>query len=187
MRIHRLATVVMIAVLPLVAHAGGPPVAYVSMTYTSNPAGAVVVRDGAVLGRTPMTRIVKAPMQRTASGDAVAPGCLDPDPVTFKWVSGATTTVANPCETASVKAADMKKVLGAQSRYYTASVQVSASRPEEAPGLVRDQRTARALGSSSGFLSPATGRGAGWRSGMSRAASFGSISRDGDGSWLPLF
>jgi hypothetical protein len=175
MRVHRLATVVMIAALPLVAHADGPPVAYVSMIYTSSPAGAVVVRDGVVIGRTPMVRMVKAPMKSTASGEVIAPGCLNPEPVTYKWVSGATATVANPCETASVKAADLKKVLGANSRYYTASVQVSASRPEEAPGLMRDQRTGRALGSRTSFSSSASSRSDSWRSARSRAESYATI------------
>ncbi len=52
MRFHRIVTG--LAALSLAACASRPPVAYASRSYTSIPSGALVVRDGVALGRTPM-------------------------------------------------------------------------------------------------------------------------------------
>jgi hypothetical protein len=106
--------------------------------------------------------------------------------VTFKWVSGARTTVSDPCQTATVDATRLQKVRGSKGQY-TASVVVNASRPAEAPGLKRDERTERALGlQRTAMFSPGVARSDAWRGARSRAESYNTV-HPGMGQMQPYF
>jgi hypothetical protein len=87
----------------------------VVLRYMSQPAGAQVVRDGVVLGRTPLAH--PEPVNWTRADGRDVATCTSQKPVTFLWDSGATSTVEYPC------------------REYPVAVAV---RPEDAPGLDRD-------------------------------------------------
>lgn len=87
----------------------------VLLHYQSQPAGAQVVRDGVVLGRTPLAHLEPVTWSRADGRNVVT--CTSQKPVTFLWDSGATSTVQHPC------------------REYPVAVAV---RPADAPGLDRD-------------------------------------------------
>lgn len=89
----------------------------VFLRYESQPAGAQVLRDGVVLGRTPFIH-PEPVMWSSAEGRTVAT-CTSQEPVTFKWDSGASTTVQYPCQEFPV---------------------AMAARPADAPGLDEDLR-----------------------------------------------
>jgi hypothetical protein len=88
----------------------------VVVQYESSPAGAQVFRDGVLLGRTPLSFAHRRPDGIVDSKGRVMAQCVT-SPVTFKWASGATTTVADPCQPSGL---------------------VKAVRPADAPGVKKD-------------------------------------------------
>jgi hypothetical protein len=107
------------AMLALVACATRPhaPVS-VTVQYESSPSGAEVFRDGVLLGRTPLSVAHPRPDGIVDSKGRVVAPCVV-SPVTFKWASGATTTVEDACQPSGI---------------------VKAVRPAQAPGVKRDLR-----------------------------------------------
>jgi hypothetical protein len=145
MRLHRLATGLAVVALAACVTRTPPPDAYVSLTYTSNPAGALVKRGNRTLGHTPLTLNVRVPLEVAEAGGAFAPDCAIQGTVTFQWVSGAEASVSNPCVVASEQAAAFSKVPGAKA--FRASVRISADRPTDVPGMKKDVDTAIVLAS----------------------------------------
>lgn len=96
------------------------------MQYTSSPLGALVIRNGVVLGRTPLALQENMPAGLIVTSDPATRTmrCSAVMPVTFKWDSGAT-AVQDAC-----------------SGNFPI---VTASRPKDAPDLATDQRVHNAF------------------------------------------
>jgi hypothetical protein len=120
------------------------PLARVSVVFTSNPAGAVVLRDGMPIGRTPLTVSYYDLLKTNGSGALDASQCPFDSPLTFRWTSGAEAIVNDPCQTSSVSApvrasaASGPRNAQLNSQNARVAYQVNASRPQGAPGLDKD-------------------------------------------------
>jgi hypothetical protein len=95
------------------------------MQYTSHPSGALVVRNGVAIGRTPFAYLARLPEGLTfvtTNGRSV-PRCSVGDVVTFMWASGAK-AVVDTCQS--------------RGGYVPGFPVVTAARPMDAPGLDQD-------------------------------------------------
>lgn len=79
--------VLAIATLSVAGCATSPPISRVLVQYNSSPLGALVLRNGVVIGRTPFAIPERTPTGEIAMADEAA--CTPGDTVTFLWDSGA--------------------------------------------------------------------------------------------------